>query len=416
MNLDLDAIERVAQAATPGPWERGGGKGGGCELHVYGDEFAGAAICGMDKQLNFTSRERRIQNLDFIAAANPAVVLELVRRLRAAEENSIQNSAPTGEVELPPLPEPDATTDVNGKIAVRYFSDLKVVEYARAALRAYGQRPALKQEQIMKARMEGRMEALEIITAQDAESPFDDQVTCSANGDAGDYSTYWDKDALRELLHIDDTAYNAFDNAEEMYWDFRGHALELAWEAEQRRAPSQPQPQQEEVWAEPYFVGMLNAKYAIVGRTSDGRDVDLPVFGDGAKDGKTLLLVALPDATAEQRDDKKRIAELEGLLAEKVDLPPGDPVASVKILAGRLVSIAKLFGTVVTITQHPRQPFAMGNYETVVDVRPVRVMADPIVRGDLQSIRCHQNKLIAEAFSVPLASDSLPDSEGGHHD
>ncbi|WP_395406237.1 hypothetical protein ACHMW6_06075 [Pseudoduganella sp. UC29_106] len=46
---------------------------------------------------------------------------------------------------------------------------------------------------------------------------------------------------------------------------------------------------------EPYFVGLLNAQYAIVGRTSDGRDIDLPVFGDGSKDGKTLLLVSLPD-------------------------------------------------------------------------------------------------------------------------
>ncbi len=44
-----------------------------------------------------------------------------------------QHSAPT---ELPPLPEPDATTDVNGKVVVRYFSELKVVEYAHAALSA----------------------------------------------------------------------------------------------------------------------------------------------------------------------------------------------------------------------------------------------------------------------------------------
>lgn len=45
---------------------------------------------------------------------------------------------------------------------------------------------------------------------------------------------------------------------------------------------------------EPYFVGMLNSQYAIVGRTADGRDVDLRVIGDGAKDGKTKLLVELP--------------------------------------------------------------------------------------------------------------------------
>lgn len=68
-------------------------------------------------------------------------------------------------------------------------------------------------------RAQGRMEAMQIILSEDAESPFDSCATSSANGDAGDYSTYWNEAKLRELLHIDDTAYNAFDKAEYSYWD-----------------------------------------------------------------------------------------------------------------------------------------------------------------------------------------------------
>ncbi len=119
-----------------------------------------------------------------------------------------------------------------GEISVN-LDDLVLVANAAAARQPA---PALPvKDEILKARQEGRMEALAIILRQDAESPFDDQVTCSANADAGDYSTYWNEEALRKLLYIDDAAYNAFDKAEEQYWDYRGYAIECENAEIQRR-------------------------------------------------------------------------------------------------------------------------------------------------------------------------------------
>ena len=42
----------------------------------------------------------------------------------------------------------------------------------------------------------------------------------------------------------------------------------------------------------------------------------------------------------------------------------------IKAEAEKLVKVAALYGVVLTIEQKPRAPLAMGNYETVVAVRP----------------------------------------------
>jgi len=111
---DLQQLKALALAATPGPWERGA-KGNGHELHVYGEELGGAAICGMDKPYNFTPHERRIQNLDYIAAANPAVVLGLIARIERATANAqpvstsserVENAAGNEQVERAAAPSP----------------------------------------------------------------------------------------------------------------------------------------------------------------------------------------------------------------------------------------------------------------------------------------------------------------------
>lgn len=49
-------------------------------------------------------------------------------------------------------------------------------------------------------------------------------------------------------------------------------------------------------------------------------------------------------------------------------------------MATELIAVAQRCGFVLTIDIQPRQPLAMGNYDTVVDLRPARVMAEPIVR------------------------------------
>ena len=89
MELDLNELERLAEAATQGPWIACG-PSFGAALPKYLNEVVvdnpdseedGIEICqsptGLEKE---SSRD-----MEFIAAANPAVVLELVRRLREAE-------------------------------------------------------------------------------------------------------------------------------------------------------------------------------------------------------------------------------------------------------------------------------------------------------------------------------------------
>lgn len=48
------------------------------------------------------------------------------------------------------------------------------------------------------------------------------------------------------------------------------------------------------------------------------------------------------------------------------------PEERIKILAERLVELATDAGVVVTIEQISLKPLAMGNYKTVVSVRPAR--------------------------------------------
>ncbi len=47
----------------------------------------------------------------------------------------------------------------------------------------------------------------------------------------------------------------------------------------------------------------------------------------------------------------------------------------IKDMVETLVKSASELGLVLTVTQQPRKPLAMGNYETVVEVRPAREMA-----------------------------------------
>ena len=89
MELDLNKLERLANAATPGPWSWTNNEGWAypqtqvkTEQGTHIARFVDAA-----PQFCCTVGEARQEwlNAAFIAAANPAVVLELVRRLREEE-------------------------------------------------------------------------------------------------------------------------------------------------------------------------------------------------------------------------------------------------------------------------------------------------------------------------------------------
>lgn len=56
---------------------------------------------------------------------------------------------------------------------------------------------------IRRARAQGRAEAATIIASVCPEDGIDGLVRCSPNGESGEYSSYWDTDALRKLLGAD---------------------------------------------------------------------------------------------------------------------------------------------------------------------------------------------------------------------
>jgi len=93
MEIDLNEIERLANAATSGPWIACGPSFGASSPKYLNevvvdnpedDENDGIEVCrppvGLEDAVS--------ADMEFIGAANPAVVLELVRRLRNAEKTA----------------------------------------------------------------------------------------------------------------------------------------------------------------------------------------------------------------------------------------------------------------------------------------------------------------------------------------
>ena len=83
MSVDLDEIQRLAKAATTGEWKHRDKLDNGtphCDvIAIQPDDWC--IVAGSDPSL----WDMESADAAFIAAANPAVVLELIARLRAAE-------------------------------------------------------------------------------------------------------------------------------------------------------------------------------------------------------------------------------------------------------------------------------------------------------------------------------------------
>lgn len=86
VNYDINALETTATAASKGCWRyrKKDGMPGFVQADVpdsnmpYGLEVLGDDYCG------FGDDEQRERDCQFVAAANPEVVLDLIRRLREA--------------------------------------------------------------------------------------------------------------------------------------------------------------------------------------------------------------------------------------------------------------------------------------------------------------------------------------------
>lgn len=96
IKLDLDAIEAAAKAATPGEWhwvnhvtdqprQAGEWRASLRTIEKYPTGAGGYLLPKFIVEADEICDENMDGNAAFIATANPTVVLELVRRLRAAE-------------------------------------------------------------------------------------------------------------------------------------------------------------------------------------------------------------------------------------------------------------------------------------------------------------------------------------------
>ena len=82
-DTELDALEAAAKAATPGPWCIPGR-----EDLVFSEKGAQVAFCATIFSLHPDCSVIAIQaekNAEYIAAANPATILELIAELRQAK-------------------------------------------------------------------------------------------------------------------------------------------------------------------------------------------------------------------------------------------------------------------------------------------------------------------------------------------
>lgn len=89
---ELDHLEALAKAATPGPWRECGHDRGGCSCGLIWcterDELV-AEVWQGDDMVPRAAVEPKM-NAAFIAAANPAVILTLIEMLRAKEASHVQ--------------------------------------------------------------------------------------------------------------------------------------------------------------------------------------------------------------------------------------------------------------------------------------------------------------------------------------
>lgn len=84
----LDRLEKLALAATPGPWAV---DAIGCGARFNIELPDGSEAIAMSQQLhNDRGNQQRADNADYIAAVNPHVVLALIRELRSAIKDNLE--------------------------------------------------------------------------------------------------------------------------------------------------------------------------------------------------------------------------------------------------------------------------------------------------------------------------------------
>lgn len=78
--MKIEELRRLAEAATPGPWSRGGVTIEALHIVAYGAPIGERCIADITDY-----RAKRLEDATFIAAANPAAILALLDRLEKLE-------------------------------------------------------------------------------------------------------------------------------------------------------------------------------------------------------------------------------------------------------------------------------------------------------------------------------------------
>jgi len=93
--IDINSLRRLAQAATPGPWEFWHGM-----IATDIDNDGGVVIANRPTPSGGKLQARVDTNFQYIVAANPAAITELLDRLEAAEKERDELRAKSADAEL----------------------------------------------------------------------------------------------------------------------------------------------------------------------------------------------------------------------------------------------------------------------------------------------------------------------------
>lgn len=91
--IDTNELRRLAQAATPGPWKAEQYLGTPRQFVIYTDVGDKGRVSDVAYTSITFGHDETVANARLIAAANPAVVLELLDRIEAAEDDATHQKA-----------------------------------------------------------------------------------------------------------------------------------------------------------------------------------------------------------------------------------------------------------------------------------------------------------------------------------
>lgn len=95
--LDRAKLRKIAEAATPGPWDPGKSEKGDSPAMVYCDDATGQRVADCTGRFLFFTQEQMKRNAAHIAAFDPPTVLALIDKVSDAQTRIAELEDATGE-------------------------------------------------------------------------------------------------------------------------------------------------------------------------------------------------------------------------------------------------------------------------------------------------------------------------------